>query len=221
LAFAVEQWRDDPFKPDVVARSRPVAYQIALVMSYIQNLIDWGDSLFRQFTREAITQATQMYVLAEKLLGPKPRVVPPVVEPPPMTYNQLEADVDLFGNALLDLENLIPDLKLLPHHGAELPPVPATIASLYFCIPPNENLLALWDVVPARLLKIRTSRNIDGVEASLALFSPPIDPGALVRAAAAGLDISAFVAGLGAPLPRYRFPVMTQKATELTQQVAS
>ena len=221
LAFAVEQWRDDPFKPDVVARSRPVAYQIAIVMSYIQNLIDWGDNLFRQFTREAITQATQMYVLAEKLLGPKPRVVPPVVEPPPMTYNQLEADVDLFGNALLDLENLIPDLNLLPHHGAELPPTPATLASLYFCIPPNENLLNMWDVVADRLLKIRTCRNIDGVEASLALFSPPIDPGALVRAVAAGMDISSVVAGLGAPLPHYRFHVMTQKATELTQQVAA
>jgi hypothetical protein len=221
LAFAVEQWREDPFKPDVVARSRPVAYQIAIVTSYIQNLIDWGDSLFRQFTREAITQATQMYVLAEKLLGPKPRVVPSPVEPPPMTYNQLAADIDLFGNALLDLENMIPDLKLLPHAGAELPPVPTTLSSLYFGIPPNENLLAMWDLVADRLLKIRTCRNIDGVEASLALFSPPIDPGALVRAAAAGLSISAFVAGLGAPLPHYRFRVMASKATELTQQVAA
>ena len=96
--------------------------------------------------------------------------MPPVVEPPPQTYNQLEADIDLFGNALLDLENLIPDLSLLPHEGAELPPPPATLASLYFCIPPNENLLAMFDVVADRLLKIRSCRNIDGVQASLALF---------------------------------------------------
>jgi len=40
-----------------------------------------------------------------------------------------------------------------------------------------------------------------------------------VRAAAAGLDISAFLAGLSAPLPNYRFSVMAQKATELVQQV--
>ena len=221
LAFAVAQWRDKPFKPDVVARSRPVAYQIAVVMAYAQVLVDEGDFHLRQFTRESITLATQKYVLAEKLLGRKPRIVPPVVEPPPQTYNQLEADVDLLGNALLDLENLIPDLSLLPHKGAELPPPPASLTSLYFCIPPNENLLNMYDVVADRLLKIRSCRNIDGVQASLALFSPPIDPGALLRAAAAGLDISSFVAGLGAPLPHYRFQVMTQKATELTQQVAA
>ena len=221
LAKAVEAWRDEPFVPDVVARSRPVAYQLALVTSYVENLIDWGDSLFRQFTRESVTQATQMYVLADKLLGRRPRIVPPDVELPPMTFNQLDAKLDLFGNALIDLETAVPDLNLLPHHGAELPPAPITFGSLYFCIPPNDNLLQLWDTVTDRLTKIRSCENIDGVQASLALFSPPIDPGALVRAAAAGLDIASFVAGLGAPLPAYRFATMSAKATELTQHVAA
>ena len=87
----------------------------------IQNLIDWGDNLFRRFTRESVTQATQLYILADKLLGPKPRIVAPLIAPPPETYNQLQAKIDLFGNALLDLENMIPDLGLLPHGGAELP----------------------------------------------------------------------------------------------------
>ena len=82
LKFAVSEWRDKPFQPHVVARSRPVAYQVSLVLKYIQNLLDWGDNLFRQFTRESVTQATQMYILAEKLLGPKPRIVPMHVAPP-------------------------------------------------------------------------------------------------------------------------------------------
>jgi hypothetical protein len=220
LAFAVSQWRDNPFKPDVIARTRPVAYQMALVVNYIQNLVDWGDNLFRQFTRESITQATQLYILADKLLGPKPREVPPLVEPPIETYNQLEAKLDLFGNALLDLENLIPDLGLLPHDGAELPS-PLTLSALYFCIPANDELLAKWDLVADRLLKIRSCQNIDGVETPLALFSPPIDPGALVRAVASGLLLSTILAGLGAPLPNYRFHVLAQKATELTTQVSA
>jgi hypothetical protein len=219
LAFAVAQWRDNPFKPDVVARTRPVAYQLAIVVNYIQNLIDWGDNLFRQFTRESITQATQLYILADKLLGPKPRQVPPLVEPPVETYNQLESRLDLFSNALLDLENLIPDVNLLPHKGAELPS-PLTLSALYFCIPPNDNLLGKWDVVADRLLKIRSCQNIDGIVTPLPLFAPPIDPGALVRAVAAGLDLSAVLAGLGAPLPHYRFRVLSQKATELTGQIA-
>jgi hypothetical protein len=220
LKFAVSEWRDKPFRPHVIARSRPVAYQLALVVRYIGNLVDWGDNLFGQFTRESVTQATQLYILADKLLGPKPRIVPPAVTPPVETYNQLEAKVDLFGNALLDLENLIPDLSLLPHGGAELPPSPITVSALYFCIPPNDNLLQVWDRVADRLFKIRHCQNSDGVESILALFSPPIDPGALVRAAAAGLDVSSFLAGLSAPLPSYRFNVMSQKAGELTQQVS-
>ncbi len=219
LASAVAEWRAKPFMPHVIARSRPVAYQKSVVMKYIQNLLDWGDYLFRQDTMESVNQATQMYVLAEKLLGPRPRVVPPVVEPPPETYNQLEPKVDLFGNALLELENLVPDLGLLPHGGAELPPPPLTLSSLYFCIPMNEQMLAVWDTVADRLFKIRNCQNIDGIERVLALFAPPIDPGALVRAAAAGLDISSILAGMNAPLPYYRFSVLSQKATELAQQV--
>ncbi|ASW53869.1 hypothetical protein [Plantactinospora sp. KBS50] len=214
LKFAVQQWRTKPFNPHVVARSRPVAYQLAVVVNYIRNLVDWGDQLFRQFTRESVTQATGLYILADKLLGPKPSVVPPLVAPAPETVNQLQAKVDLFGNALLDLENLIPDLNLLPHGGAELPS-PLSYSALYFCIPPNEEMLRLWDLVGDRLFKIRNCQNIDGVQSLLALFAPPIDPGALVRAAAAGMSVSAFLAGLGAPLPNYRFRVLAQRATEL------
>ena len=222
LKFAIEQWRSKPFQPHVIARSRPVAYQKVILMKYIDNLIDWGDNLFRQDTMESVNQATQMYILAEKLLGLKPRIIPPVVKPPYETYNQLEAKLDLFSNALLSLENLIPDLNLLPHQGNELPPSPPIdLSSLYFCIPQNEKLLEYWDRIADRLFKIRHCQNIDGVERIQALFAPPIDPGALVRAAAAGLDIASVISGLNAPLPFYRFNVMSQKATELIQEVRS
>lgn len=219
LQTAVRDWRQNPFDPWGVAKNRTVEYQIATVLAYVKNLIDWGDSLFRQFTREAITQATQLYILADKLLGPKPRIVPPAVETPIQSYNELEAKIDITGNALLDLENLLPNLHDLPHGGAELPPLPYT--SLYFCIPPDDNLLSYWDLVADRLTKIRTCRNIDGVVASLALFSPPIDFGALSRALAGGLDASAFLNGLGAGLPNYRFQVLVSKAGELASYASS
>jgi len=47
--------------------------------------------------------------------------------------------------------------------------------------------------------------NIEGVVQTLPLFDPPIDPGMLVRAAAAGLDLGQVLAGGGAGLPPYRF----------------
>ncbi|MFA0963524.1 neuraminidase-like domain-containing protein [Roseivirga sp. BDSF3-8] len=221
LEFAIEEWRDKPFRPHTVARFRPVAYQKTLLMNYLQALIDCGDYHFRMDTMESIVQATQYYMLAHKLLGDKPRVVPPVARPPYQTYNQIEADLDAFGNALVELENLIPDITTLPQGGAELPPVPQTLSSLYFCIPLNDKMLGYWDTIDDRLWKIRNCRNIDGVERTLALFAPPIDPGALVKAAAAGLDISAVIAGMNAPLPHYRFMTLAQKATELVQEVRS
>lgn len=219
LEFAVDEWRTKPFKPHVVARFRPVAYQKALLLKYIDNLTEWGDYLFRQDTMESIVQATQLYILADKLLGPKPRIIPTTIKAPYETYNQLEAKVDAFGNALIDLENILPDLSALPEGGAELPPPPITLSMLYFCIPQNEKMLEYWDRIADRLSKIRHCQNIDGVERSLALFAPPIDPGMLVRAAAAGLDISAVLAGMNAPTPFYRFTVFAQKANELAQDV--
>lgn len=219
LELAVEEWRTKPFRPHAVARFRTTAYQRSVVMSYVGTLIEWGDYLFRQDTMESITQATQLYILAEKLLGPKPRVVPPPVEVKPETYSQLKASLDAFGNALVDLENYLPDLSVLPEEGAELPTPPLTLSSLYFCVPQNEKMLEHWDTVEDRLFKIRNSQNIEGVERLLSLFAPPIDPGMLVRAAAAGLDLSSILAGMNAPLPAYRFQVMARKATELAEEV--
>ncbi len=219
LEFAISEWRDNPFDPDVVARYRPVAYQKALLMKYIDNLTEWGDYLFRQDTMESVAQATQMYILADKLLGPKPRIVPSPIKKPYETYNQIEAKLDSFGNALIELENILPDLTVLPEGGNELPPSPVTLSMLYFCIPANEKMFEYWDRVADRLFKIRHCQNIDGVERSLALFAPPIDPGMLVRAAASGLSLSAVIAGMNAPTPYYRFNVLSQKATELAQEV--
>ena len=219
LEFAIDQWRIKPFRPHVIARFRPVAYQKAVLMKYVDNLTEWGDYLFRQDTMESIVQATQMYILADKLLGEKPRTIPPLVKPPYETYNQMEAKLDAFGNAMIDLENILPDFSALPEHGAELPAPMVTLSMLYFCIPQNDKMLEYWDRVADRLFKIRHCQNIDGVERSLALFAPPIDPGMLVRAAASGLDISAVLAGINAPTPYYRFNVLSQKATELVNEV--
>jgi len=221
LEFAISEWRKKPFRPDVIARYRPVAYQKALLMKYIDNLIEWGDYLFRQDTMESIAQATQMYVLADKLLGPKPRIVPAPFKQPFETYNQIAAKIDSFGNALIELENILPDLSVLPQKGEELPvpPPPFTLTMIYFCIPPNEKMFEYWDRVADRLFKIRHCQNIDGVERNLALFAPPIDPGMLVRAAASGLSLSSILAGMNAPTPYYRFYMLSQKATELAQEV--
>jgi hypothetical protein len=216
LEKGVAWWRKNPFDPHVIAQFRTVAYQKTVVMKYLDNLIAWGDQLFRQDTMESVNQATQRYVLAAEILGPRPRRVPPARKPPSLTFNELEADFDTFSEALVDLESYVPPVSGTVE-DADVAPLPHLL--LYFCIPQNEQLLAYWDVVADRLYKIRHCLNIEGVARQLSLFAPPIDPAALVRATAAGLDLGAALAELSAPLPQYRFQVLLQKASEACADV--
>jgi hypothetical protein len=214
LEDQVRDWRTDPFEPHRIASYRTVAYQKTVVMRYLDNLIAWADQLFRQDSMESINEATQLYVLAAEILGPRPKRVPPQARSSLQTFNELEGGLDAFANALVEVENLVPPL---PGNGgnADAPPLPM----LYFCIPQNDKMLGYWDTVADRLFKIRHCRNIEGVARQLALFEPPLDPGALVKAVAAGVDLASALADLSGPLPLYRFGVLLQKANEVCNDV--
>ncbi|MBC7985239.1 MAG: hypothetical protein H7X93_01000, partial [Sphingomonadaceae bacterium] len=220
LADAVREWRTSPFKPYLVARSRTVAFQQAIVDLTIRLYIGRGDMYFRRDQLEDLVMASLDYARAERLLGPRPKIVPHAVTPPSETYNQLETNLDLFGNALRTLENLLPDLSVLPQGGAELPPPPLSLESLYFCIPPSEKLYELWDRLEERQFNLRNSRTIEGVERSLSIFAPPLSVEELIKASAAGLSLSSILSSLSAPRPPYRFRVMLRHAIELTEAAA-
>lgn len=221
-------WRDNPFRPHAVARWRPSAYQWRVVFSYLDNLLDWGDALFRRDTREALDQAALLYVLAAKLLGPRPKSIVPRLQPPALTYRAVAGRWDAFSNTW----SVLADSSVFKTaSGKTSPPLSAgsngallkeagtsTLTSIgvsYFCVPQNDKLTEYWDRVEDRLFKIRHCQNIEGVARDLPLWQPPIDPELLVRAVAAGVDIGEVLAGLAAPLPRYRFGVIVQKANEL------
>jgi len=210
-----------PFAPHVLARMRPLAYMKNVFMRYVQNLLDWGDSLFRRDTMESIHEALTLYLLAADLLGPKPDLLKHKADPPGKTFEELaEAGLDVFGNAAIEIEPLVPKF---PPPGFKCaddgPPVPD--ARLYFCIPPNEQLYGYWDLVADRLFKIRNCMNIEGVARDLALFAPPIDPAILVRAFAAGVRLDQVLDALAAPSPLYRFVRLHAKAVEFAGAVQS
>ena len=214
LEDQVRAWRRDPFKPHLVARLRTTAYQKTVLMKYLDNLIEWGDYLFRQDTQESIAEATQLYVLAAELLGRRPEAIPPRAVPTVETYNSLEPRLDAFSNALVQIEEFVPPSSAPSTPGDDEPPL-SVPTMLYFCVPKNDKLLGYWDTVADRLFKIRHCMNIEGVVRPLSLFAPPIDPALLVRAAAAGLDLSTVLNDVSAASPHYRFTVLAQKATEL------
>jgi hypothetical protein len=223
---SIEAWKDAPFRPHVIARYRQQAYMYKTVMAYLDNLIAWGDSLFRQDTGEAIDEAMMVYVLAANILGPRPLPVPKKGSVRPQTYANLRSDLDKFGNVMRDMEADVPfDLMPFPTEAAgdngQLATVRSLGKTLYFCVTRNDKLLGYWDTVADRLFKIRNSMNIQGTFRQLALFEPPIDPAMLARAAAAGLDVSAIISGANQPLPLVRFQLLVQKAAEIIQEVKS
>ncbi|MER7952467.1 neuraminidase-like domain-containing protein [Streptomyces sp. NPDC096079] len=215
-AAKVDAWLRHPFQPDVVARLRTTAYQKAVVMKYLDNLIAWGDQLFRQDTLESVNEATQLYILAAELLGRRPEEVTRQDPVPVLSFRELNEQPS--APAVAATENLIP----APRHA---PPSIAPGVGLrwldYFGIPRNEKLLGYWDTVDDRLYKIRHGQNIDGVTRQTSLFGAEIDPGLLARAASAGLDLSTVLADMNAPVPHYRFATMLAKAKEFAQQVQS
>jgi hypothetical protein len=220
LVNEIRQWRENPFNPHLIARLRTVAYQKTTVMKYLDNLIAWGDMLFRQDTIESINEATLMYILAAEILGPQPDVVTPRATVGAETYDSIESSLDDFSIALVTVENLVPPIQQILPKPKPKPPLPLP-QLLYFCCPQNDKLLGYWGTVADRLFKIRHCLNIEGVYQQLPLFEPPIDPALLVAATAAGIDLSSALADLNAPPPLYRFSVLLEKANAFCADVKS
>ena len=226
LEAQIADWRENPFQPHLIAQQRIVAYQKAVVMKYLDNIIAWGDHLFSHDTIESINEATQLYILAAHILGKRPEKIPPpkgdpVIDGNPVkTFDDLRPHLDAFSNALIQLETELP----APTSPVEAPYEEAPTAdilgsTLFFCIPKNDKILGYWETVADRLFKIRNCMNIEGVVRQLNLFEPPIDPSMLVRAVASGVDLSSALNDMNAPLPHYRFNVILQKAIELCNDV--
>jgi hypothetical protein len=215
------EWRRNPFNPYAVGRLRISAFMKTVVMRYLDNLIAWGDQLFRQDTIESINEATQLYLLAQAILGPPPPIVPPRAKPVLQTFESL-SESGLTTTPSSGLGLLAVEISSFIEPNAPASSGTGSLGSmLYFCVPKSERLSDYWKKVEGRLEKIRHCQNIEGRKRELSLFDAQIDPGLLVRAKAAGVDIGSILDDLYAPPPHYRFSALAQKATELCNEVRS
>jgi len=219
----VTKWEQNPFNPHLIARMRILAYMKNVLMKYLDNLIAWGDQLFRRDTIESINEATQLYILATNLLGDRPKEIMSWVKPKPKpkTFEELStgSGLDALSNAMVNIEGFFaPNIPGTTGPGSTGAPVNGKM--FYFCLPKNDKLMSYWDTLADRLFKIRNCMNIEGIIRQLPLFEPPIDPALLVRATAMGVDINSVLNSVsGASLPHYRFSYMLQKANEVCNEV--
>lgn len=215
----VLEWKRNPFSPYAVARLRYSAFMKNVVMRYIDNLVAWADQLYRQDTIESINEATQLYLLAQQILGEIPDRVPPRARPVTHTFRSLtegrltDALSSSLGLFAVEISAFIEPSVASSTSGTSLGTM------LYFCVPQNERLLELHRTIRRRLQSIRACEDIEGHRRELALFEPEIDPGLLVRAKAAGIDIGSILDDLYAPPPHYRFSILSRTATELCSEV--
>ncbi len=217
---ALSVYEDDPFDPDAIARLRIGAYEKAIVMRYIDNLLDWGDNLFAQDTWESIAQASMLYVQAADLLGKRPVQTASSAKRDTRNFNTIDNKIIEMIDAGGENE-LVEKLNVEAGSSESANYVPFQLGDLaYFCLPENDEFIQYWDRVADRLYKIRHCMNISGIVRQLALFEPPIDPRQLIRALALGGTLDDALSQIITPVPHYRFAVMLQQARSLTASLS-
>ncbi|WP_414621865.1 neuraminidase-like domain-containing protein [Calothrix sp. CCY 0018] len=215
----IQTYLDDPFDPHAIANLRKTAYRKSIVMAYIDNIIDWGDMLFRQYTSESIDEARMLYILAYDLLGKKPESLGTKILSPDSNYTQIPNQPDY--------DDFRAEPAILPHTGNELIFTKLTtttpndsVGNPYFFVPENPLFNDYWNRVEDRLRKIRSCQNILGIAQPLPLFEPPIDPMALVNAVSSGAGLSSALASItNVEVPHYRFSFLLAKAKELVAKL--
>jgi hypothetical protein len=102
---AIAAYKNDPFNPHAIAKLRHSAYQKAVVIEYVDNLIDWANALFARDTREAVNEATMLYIFAREVLGERPVQVGECMSKDPLIYTDISDAISEGSEFLILLEN--------------------------------------------------------------------------------------------------------------------
>jgi len=213
-----------------IAPKTPRFWRRLTASQYIEVLVAYGDYYFRQNTLESIPYAINLYVQASKIFGPPPETMRSPGTTTVATYATLQGKLDAFSNAGVEMEVQFPftirsatmsrpSAVANSAANAMATGIFEQAATSYFCLPPNPKVAQLRDLIDDRLFKIRNSLDINGNAQAYALFDPPLDPGALVRAAASGAGIMSVVNDVSSPMPNYRFMYLIGKALELCAEL--
>ncbi len=218
-----EDWRSKPFQPHAIARARLSSYQMYVVMAYLDNLIDWGrfpvpagyDGKYQR--SDAGVRSRRQFAWAASAEKPAGRPDSPqnvqTTAPQPGYFRQCAGRT---GRGIsIQPAYAFDGYRIRRRNREFLGNGPLSV----FLHTQNDKLLAYWDTVSDRLYKIRNCLNMEGIFRKLALFDPPIDPGLLVKATAAGIDLNGMADGRTQPTTPARALLLLQKAQEICSEV--
>jgi hypothetical protein len=171
-----------PSDPDAIGYCAPIHFKAAIFLRYLENLIEWGDALYRHLDYDSMVHAALNYNRARTLIGEEP-VTQTASTWTPRKLSQLLSSVSgrdqlkaFEGSLQLSLADVPTPMATTPRFdllGAEV-----------FRPGINPRPKALWDLLDSRLNNLRNNRSIDGHPLSIPLFSPTMDPLELLRAQA-------------------------------------
>ncbi|MFD2175319.1 neuraminidase-like domain-containing protein [Rhodobacter lacus] len=104
---AIAAYKTDPFDPHAIAALRRSAYMKAVVMAYVDNLVDWADALFARDTRESVNEALMLYRFARDVLGDKPVEAGECKTAESLTYEKIASSGRAGSEFLVLLENVL------------------------------------------------------------------------------------------------------------------
>ncbi|WP_248747786.1 neuraminidase-like domain-containing protein [Pseudomonas sp. MWU12-2037] len=204
-----------PADPDAIAYSNPIHYRKRIFRDYVETLIEWGDWLYRQLTRDSLTEAKMLYLRAARMMGPAPDVRG-ASNWTPKTLSELEGarNLECFDALAqsLSVDTLI-NLPLTSGHALWAP----MLDHPDFRPEINRDLLDVWDTLQARLHNLRHHLTIDGKPIDLPLYDTPINPKDLMRAQAGGGGFNLRDILTPPIVPPYRFMAILPRAQQAVQ----
>lgn len=198
----------EPGDPNAIGYTAPIHFRKAAFLAYVRNIIAHGDWLYRQLTRDSLTQAKLLYVRALALMGTAPEIKTSH-QWEPRTIAQLLADADS-QTALKQFESEfelpVTDVPV----GTSARTQFGLLGSKVFRLPLDEVVVRVWKDLDARLFNLRHSLTLDGKQVSIPLFSPPIDPEELLIAMGQGASGRPRSAGGQLVVLPYRFSYLLE-----------
>ncbi|BDG77058.1 MULTISPECIES: neuraminidase-like domain-containing protein [Wolbachia] len=202
----------DPYDPYIIAKQNIESFKKYIIISYVDNLIDWGNMLFAKGSWEGLNQATMIYIRAWDLLGPKP-IKNGKHETIAKSFKELK------GLSIAQMEAKLPASAQniqIPYKRRSINEIiNITKYDDYFCTPPNKEFIDLWNRIEDELYKIRHCLDRTGKSSVLPLFDSPIDPNQRVAETSSGNNIKI----PDQSIPHYRFSYMISYAKSIVETV--